>query len=552
MLHTLGRARILLFPLLPMVLLGPGRLMAQEDAAAKPRLKWFQDARFGMFIHWGVYSVLARGEWVMNNEKIPIPQYEPLVQQFNPTKYEPDEWVHLAKAAGQKYITITSKHHDGFCMFDSALTDYDCMSTPAHRDFIGDLVDACHRHGMKISFYYSLLDWHHPDYKTNLPKYLEYAKGQLRELCTKYGKIDGIWFDGGWEHTPEEWHSQELIAMIRQLQPGILVNNRAGWDGDFGTPEQSVPGGPEAQPWEACITINGSWGYNQGDTGYKSATDLVRMLVDIVSKGGNLLLNVGPMPTGEIQPEFQERLRGMGQWLAKNGDSVYGCTQSPLRTTPFGCCTRKGNTLYLHLFEWPDGVLAVDRIASKPLRAYYLQSGERVWVTHDGERLLLHLRGQAPDPVDTVVAVEFAEELRVDNSIGPEADGSIRLLASLAQVHGRTARYEDKYENIGNIGFWTDASDWVSWTAKTAAAGSYRVELAYACDNGSGGSEFVVALGDQKLTGKVQETGGWGNFVTVDLGTLKLAAGANDIAVKPTSKPGPAVMNLRSLVLTPR
>ncbi len=233
-------------------------VFAAEDAGY---LKWFEEAKFGLFIHWGIYSLIGRGEWVMHNEKIPVEEYEKLQPQFNPTEFDAEKWVQLAQAAGMKYITITSKHHDGFCMFDSKLTDYTSMHSPAQRDFIGELTRACQKHGMKISYYYSLLDWHHPDYKTNLPAYIEYAKGQLRELCTNYGKIDGIWFDGGWEHSAEEWHSKEIIDMIRELQPGIVINNRARYDGDFDTPEQHVPGGQRKEgqrPWREPAAQRGA------------------------------------------------------------------------------------------------------------------------------------------------------------------------------------------------------------------------------------------------------------------------------------------------------
>ena len=537
--------------------------VAADDAA---RLKWFDEARFGMFIHWGIYSVLGRGEWVMFNEQIPIADYEPLRDQFHPDQFNADEWVALAKAAGQKYITFTSKHHDGFCMFDSKLTDYDSMDAPCRRDFCGELVAACHRQGMRICFYHSLLDWHHPDYKTDLPRYVEHAKGQLRELCTNYGKINGIWFDGGWEHSAEEWHSQELIEMIRELQPGIIVNDRAGWDGDFGTPEQTVPGAAQSgRRWESCITINGNWGYAQDDRNYKSVQDLVRLLVDVASKGGNLLLNVGPMPTGQIQPEFVERLQGVGQWVERNGESVYGTQAGALQGLPWGRSTQKGSTLYLHVFEWPRTALRLEGLKSKVQRAWLLWPGPKepvavgsmsgdlapgahVRFTQKEGLLRLHVPPDMPDPLDTVIALECDGPPEADLAIRPGADGSFVCDAVRALVHGATARLEDKGPNIG---FWMDPQDWVSWEIKVPAAGSYEVSIGFACAPGTGGATYDVLVGDQKLSGTVRETGAWETFVTERLGAISLPAGTHLLKVVPTTMPGGAVMNLKGIGLTP-
>jgi len=519
--------------------------LGADDAA---RLKWFDEARFGMFIHWGIYSVLGRGEWVMHNEQIPIADYEPLRDQFHPDQFNADEWVALAKAAGQKYITFTSKHHDGFCMFDSKLTDYDSMDAPCHRDFCGELVAACHRQGMRIEFYHSLLDWHHPDYKTNLPKYVEYVKGQLRELCTNYGKIDGIWFDGGWEHSPEEWHAEELIGMIRELQPGIIVNDRAGWDGDFGTPEQTVPGAAQSgRRWESCITINGNWGYAKDDHNYKSDQDLVRLLVDVASKGGNLLLNVGPMPTGVIQPEFVERLHGVGAWMERNGEAVYGTQSGALQGLPWGRTTQKGNTLYVHVFEWPRTALRIEGLKNA-VRTVKLLGGEDVRFTQREGLLRIRVPETMPDPLDTVIAVECDGAPAADLAIRPADDGSFLCNAARATVHGTTARVEDRGPNIG---YWTDAKDWVSWEIKVPAAGTYEVSVTYACEPGAAGTTYEVSLGGEKLAGTVSPTASWDDFIAEPLGSVELGAGDQEVKVVPTEMPGYAVMNLKGIELRP-
>jgi len=517
------------------------------DDAAEP-VKAFQEMRFGMFVHWGIYSILGRGEWVMNNEKIPIAEYEPLQKQFNPAEFNADEWVSLAKEAGQKYLTFTSKHHDGFCMFDSALTDYTSMHAPCHRDFCGELVRACRKQGLKIMFYYSLLDWHHSDYQTNLPKYLGYCHGQVRELCTKYGPIDGIWFDGGWEHSAEEWQAQKLVTMIRQLQPNAVINDRSRYDGDFGTPEQQVPGGPQASPWESCITINNSWGHNAGDRGFKSAPDIVRMLVDIVGKGGNLLLNAGPLPTGRIPVAQAYRLRQVGEWMKANGESIYGCTASPFPSTPWGRCTVKGNRLYVHLFDWPEVPVALSGLQTPIKSAFVLRGRQPVKVDAGGGEPTLALPEIVPDLIDTVVVVELDGPPKIDTAIRAAADGTFTLPARLATVHGTTARYEDRGQNIG---YWTDKSDWVSWEIVAPEDGSYAVQITLACEKGTGGSTYTIEAGESKVEGTVKETESWTDFATIDLGALALTKGRIMVAAKPKTMPGFAVMNLQRIVLKP-
>ena len=515
-------------------------------------MAWFEQARFGMFVHWGIYSLLGRGEWVMHNEKIPVAEYEKLQPRFNPTEFDAEQWVALAQSAGMKYITVTSKHHDGFCMFDSKLTTYTSMHSPAKRDFIGELTRACQKHGMKISYYYSLLDWHHPDYKTDLPKYVEYAKGQLRELCTNYWKIDGIWFDGGWEHSAEEWRAKELLEMIRELQPGIVINNRARYGGDFDTPEQTIPAGqrrPGDRPFEVCMTLNGSWGYNAGDTGWKSKEQVVQMIADIAHKGGNLLLNVGPMPSGRIQDEAIDRLMWVGDWMKLNGRSIRGTQAGPFRTLPFGRCTRSANTLYVHVFDWPVGPLVLDRLQTPIASARLVRDHRPVEVIRVGEWPALVLPDYALDPLDTVVEVQLTGPPEVDNAIRPGPDGAITLPAILARVQGTNAKYEaDK----SCIGFWTRKQDVVSWEFVVDRPGKYTVRVTYATERGSGGAQWQVKVAESVLEGRCKETGSWSEFITEPIeGALQLAKGRNVLSVVPLSITSVAVMNLREIVLTP-
>jgi len=391
-----------------------------DNFELEPRVRWFHEAKFGLFVHWGIYSLLGRdgAEWILYTEKIPIPEYEKLASQFNPTEFDAKEWVNLAKIAGMKYITFTSRHCDGFCMFDTKLTDFNSMNTPAKRDFVAELVKACRQGGLKICLYHSLWDWRHPDRVelggSRMYPPFEYVKGMLRELCTKYGKIDGIWFDCGAPKSLEKegkWKTSELIEMIRTLQPDIIINDRAGVPGDFSTPEQCIPDAPlyekngNLRLWETCMTINDHWGYEKDDHNHKSVVQLIHHLVDIVSKGGNLLLNIGPMPTGKIQSEFVERLHGIGAWMKVNGESIYGTTICPEIDLPYGRCTKKDDKIFLHILIWPGSRLKV-RVKNKVAKAYLLRDKQEIRFERSGDSLILHLPRLMPDSADTVVALE--------------------------------------------------------------------------------------------------------------------------------------------------
>ena len=321
------------------------KIPSKTKAQKEQRMKWWKDARFGLFIHWGIYSVPAgvwksdtnHAEWIRNTAKIPIHEYEKFVQQFDPLKFNAEAWVKLAKASGMKYIVITSKHHDGFCMFDTKQTDFDIMSTPFHRDVMKELAAACKKEGIQLCFYYSIMDWHHPDYLprrtwetdrstdgANMENYITYMKKELKELLTNYGKIGVLWFDGEWENTWTHERGRDLYQYVRSLQPDIIINNRVdvgregmegltkegGFVGDFGTPEQEIPNtGIPGKDWESCMTMNNNWGYNSHDNHWKSPEDLVRKLIDIASKGGNFLLNVGPTAEGCISPTCNRSFR---------------------------------------------------------------------------------------------------------------------------------------------------------------------------------------------------------------------------------------------------
>ncbi len=392
--------------------------MAKKPAPVEERMKWWTDARFGMFIHWGLYALPARHEWVKSNERITEADYRKYFEHFNPDLYDPRAWARAAREAGMKYFVITTKHHEGFCLWDTKQTDYKATNTPYGKDLIKPMVEAFRDEGLRVGFYHSLLDWHHPEYpvdrhhpmrdnkeareqskKRDVRKYAEYLHEQARELLTQYGQVDVMFYDFSFPGEDgkgrNDWQSEKLIKMTRELQPSILVNDRldlndvpGGWD--FKTPEQfmvreglKVDGKPV--PWETCQTFSGSWGYHRDETTWKSVEQLVQMLVDTVSKGGNLLLNVGPTARGTFDERALSRLAGMGDWMKANGRSIYGCTQAPEEfTAPQDCrLTYNAETrrLYLHVFVWPVRELHMDGMAGKLAYAQLLHDASEVKYT---------------------------------------------------------------------------------------------------------------------------------------------------------------------------
>lgn len=422
--------------------------MQEASAEKNKRMQWWREARFGMFIHWGLYAIPAgewkgetrHAEWIRTTAEIPLQEYNKFVSQFNPAGFNAEVWVRTAKDAGMKYITITSKHHDGFCLWDSKETDFDVMSTPFHRDILKELADACRKiGGIKLCFYHSIMDWHHPDYNerrtweknrpvegTDRKTYINYMKNQLKELVTNYGDIGVIWFDGEWEGFWTHADGVDLYNYVRSLKPDIIINNRVdkgrggmagmttagGYAGDFGTPEQEIPEtGLPGVDWESCMTMNNNWGYNKADKNYKSAKDLVQKLVDIASKGGNFLLNIGPKADGTFPQESIDRLKAIGDWMKINGESIYGTTASPFEHIKWGRVTQKKSAdktlLYLHVFDWPqDGLLRLNGIANNPQMVYLLATKEKLGVISNGNSVIIQLPAAAPDPVNTVIVLE--------------------------------------------------------------------------------------------------------------------------------------------------
>jgi alpha-L-fucosidase len=426
----------------------PRETPAERDA----RMAWWRDARFGMFIHWGLYAIPAGswnghaipgiGEWIMDRANIPVADYEKLAAQFNPTAYDPEEWVRLARDAGMKYIVITSKHHDGFTLFDTDTTAYDAVdATPYGKDLLLPLSEACRKYGLKFCTYYSIMDWHHPAqyrhdenrynptriHPDRKDEYIQYMKQQLADLLDS-SNPEVLWFDGEWPDWFTREDGWELYHWLRNRKPSLIINNRIGsgrqgmegfsaddnFAGDFGTPEQQIPAtGLAGVDWETCMTMNDTWGFKQDDHNWKSTETLIRQLIDATSKGGNYLLNVGPTAEGRIPDPSIERLRGIAAWMAANGESIHGAAASPFADTPWGRCTQKtdadGNTrLYLHIFDWPqDGALTLPASTPPPRRASLLATGADVPIAGDDGRTILHLPTQPPDPIATVVVLDM-------------------------------------------------------------------------------------------------------------------------------------------------
>ena len=407
-----------------------------QDVVPGERLaarEWYRDAKFGLFIHWGVYSLLGNGEWVMQNRGIRVPEYEWLASTFNPARFDAEEWVLLAKAAGMRYITITARHHDGFSMFGSRVTRYNIVDwTPFRRDPLKELADACRRHGLRLFFYYSQLDWHHPDYwprgetgratgradAGSWDRYLDFMDAQLEELLTGYGPLGGIWFDGMWDKPQAARRLDRTYALIHRLQPAALIipnHHRAPLPGeDVQTFEQDLPGANTAGfntseigplPLETSLTMNGSWGFNLTDRSFKSATQLIHYLVRAAGVGANLLLNVGPRPDGTLQPEAVERLKDMGRWMDRFGNSIHGTRAGPITPRDWGVTTQRGDTIFVHVLNWSDRQLAIPALPSRITSARMMSTGETVSFTQSGDGITLTLPGTANSPDRVIVLV---------------------------------------------------------------------------------------------------------------------------------------------------
>jgi alpha-L-fucosidase len=391
--------------------------LTSEQQDRKRRLEWFLAARFGMFIHWGLYSQLGRHEWVMNRERIPVAEYEKLAKTWKPRPNAAREWARLAKKAGMRYMVMTTKHHEGFCLFNSELTDYCATKRGPKRDLVAEYVEAARAEGLRVGFYYSMMDWHHPDGaackhdEAARRRFIDYIHGQVRELCSNYGKVDIMWYDVSWPLDAEGWESARLNAMVRQLQPDIIINDRSQLPEDFGTPEQHITPEKGGRAWEACMTFNDSWGYTPIDTTYKNAWQVVSMLRTVAAGGGNLLLNIGPTPEGDVPPICRRELLKVGKWMDEYGPAIYEASDPMQQEWMItGAFTRKGNTAYYHCNRWPGKGLAIGGLRTK-VKTARLMNGPKVKFTQTEDRLVLRgLPAEAPSPLATVIELVCESE----------------------------------------------------------------------------------------------------------------------------------------------
>lgn len=485
----------------------PSSSQAQENTAPQPfstlsngfqeteperaaRLQWWREAKFGVFICWGPCSIAAQEiGWSRNGPRpglnpdhaeggVPLEVYDNLYLQFNPTAFNAAEWAALVKESGAKYVIFLTKHHDGFCMFDSALTDYKVTNTPFGRDVTAELAQAFRDAGIRIFWYYSQPDWHHPDYRTaNHRRYIEYLHGQIRELCTKYGKIDGLWFDG-LGGSAEDWDSPRLFRMIKELQPEALINNRAGLPGDFDTPEQEIGAFQLDRPWESCITMSTGWSWRGADQPVKTLKECLHLLIRCAGGGGNLALDTGPMPDGRIDPRQAERYRQMGAWLRKFGESIYGTIGGPYRPGLWGVSTRKGNRIYLHVLQWEGETLRLPPLGKKVVNCTALTGGNPT-LRQSPETLEVHLAAGNHDEIDTILVLELdspAEEI-----------GAISVMFSGALTVGR---------KVSASSIWSE-----DYNAEKAFDGDESTRWGGAPDSRSGWLE--VDLGEEKTFNRV-------------------------------------------------
>jgi len=545
------------------------------------RLQWWNSARFGMFVHWGIYSVTGgeygdkpitnSAEWMMNKGKIPIAEYKKFADQFNPTQFDAKAFVKLAKDAGMRYLVITAKHHDGFSMFGSKCSSYNVVeATPFKRDIMMELAHACQEQGIRFGFYYSQCqDWHHPGgignnwdksiQRVSFDEYVrEKAAPEVKQLLTEYGPIGIFWWD-----TPREMSKESFGSLhsMTALQPGIITNDRLGKEhpGDYKTFERRIPrNAPANKDWEVCMPISGSWGYKKSDRNFKSTTTLIRNMVDIASKGGNYLLNVSPTGTGALLPEATERLKAIGQWMKVNSESIYDTTASPFGALDWGRCTKKefarGTTLYLHVLDWhEDGRLLVPGLKNKVEHDYLMADWQALETQQQDSGVVVSLPAKAPDDIVSVVVVKVSGALDVEAVLPmPTKDGTLVLLADMAYIHNnegseQASVREGRRGGPSYISRWTDEEAWVEWSFKIDRPGRYEVSAELALEGPK--SRFLLGLPGKLQSVEVVSTGRARDYATKSLGTINIdKAGEYTLQMKP-EKDHWQPINLRQLEL---
>lgn len=583
--------------------------------AAVTKFDWFTDARFGLFIHWGLYSLLE-GRWqgktvpgiaecIQGMARIPVAEYEKLTRKFNPVRFDADRWAKMARAAGMRYVCITSKHCDGFAMYHSKNSSYNVVdATPFGRDVVRELARAVRKQGMTMCLYYSQVgDWHEPngignnwdfgpDDEKDFQQFLDSkVKPQLREILTEYGPIGMVWFDVPSHITHEQ--SKSLADLVHELQPGCLINSRIGHGvGDYmSAPDNGIPANALGQVWETPATINETWGFKRDDENWKSPATIIRYLADIVSKGGNYLLNVGPRGDGTVPGPSVRVLQEVGKWMDKNADSIHGAKASPLPRQfihRFGRCTAKADRLFLHVLKWPaDNTLFVPGVRSPKVKAYLLADPKKrpLKIERVGRvdlRIALdpeQLPPAALDPVDTVVVLQFAGKASLDPSLLVAPDAPTVLNTFEARLAGPNLAYVDsvwdasiattptwadgaaawaavpeptRYATITSVVNWRNPDETVAWDLRATKAGRYELAVTYAAGPEAAGSRASVSVGGQDFPLAVEPSGNWYEYKTVVLGTVEIARpGKANVVVKPVRIAGEWLMSLKNVTLTP-
>ncbi len=535
-----------------------------KQSVKDPKLRWFRESRFGMFIHFGLYALLERGEWVQYVEDIPKGKYEPLMHRFNPSRFDADEWVDLAEKAGCRYITLTAKHHDGFCLFDSDLTDYKITNTPFGRDLTGELINACHRRRMRICLYYSQPDWHHPnfvhfpgafkdldrppsDQRPDWPAYLRYCHGQIEELCTRYGRIDGIWFDGS--HKSEKmWQGRKLYRLVKKHQPGAVVNDRAR-HGDFFTPERQLPEDLTGHMFEACQSISKvGWGWHKDSPQY-GLPNLLENLARVVSEGGNFLLNVGPLPDGTIPVHQADRMKAVGKWLSANGEAIYATEAGGVETdSPDVLTTRRRNSIYVYLCRWPDtDRLSIPGIRTDPKSAALLSGKTSLKTVWTPSGLEIHgLPMSPPDPDLNVIRLRFRRAPKIvggrtraekAETIHVNEKSRTRLSVQDAKPEGRGVK--GSRLKVTKEGPETAVTNWfapehrLTWSVVAPRAGNFRLRIRLACPKPYDGATFVVKGRIGSVEGTVKATRSYEDYRWLDVGPIRLPKGKSSLSLSP-------------------
>jgi alpha-L-fucosidase len=546
------------------------------------RMAWFQHDKLGMFIHFGPYSALAgewhghqtpvgdEAEWIMQRFNIPVAQYREMAHNFNPAHFNAEQCVALAKAAGMKYLVVTAKHHDGFAMYRSTVSRYNIVDwTPFKRDVVKELSDACKKAGIRFCVYYSHReDWDDPDgygnnwdydrAKKNFSRYLEQkSKPQLRELLTGYGPLGLVWFDRGMDTAQ---HAQEFVDMVHKLQPQCLINGRVGnygreLMGDYqDMNDNGMPSGGLEEYWETPQTLNTTWGYSKFDQQWKSAGNVIQRLVEIVSKGGNYLLNIGPMGDGAIPPASVATLQNVGLWMSKNSGSIYGSSACPLPDSPWGRCTVNGTTLYLHVFSWPsDATLRIPALETGAQSAYLLTDpSHKLKVGREHGVTTIALPSQPPDPSDSVVVLRLTAPPKVAPQIMTQgSDSPFDLDYQKAVTAGKAVKRFNRDGNF-HISKWTAPGDSVTWHLVVSQTGKYRLKIRYSAPSEWAGGKYEIRIGGETVRGTVQATGEGYQYRVFDLPGLTLShAGPYEVVIRPEATLPHYLMYFESITLEP-